>query len=273
VETSIKLATPRSGVQRLHWVDGRPVTKEQGQIVSAWQSPEKGAPKRVVIRCDGVLSDEAATRDAQGQLTTAGFPCAVLEVRYTIGGLTKKVLVDALSQSALAVWAESVDVEPVWDMRRIARIADSIAPCQEQLLAATANSNQGVGDTGVADARWLDAIHQDFDEGEGDPEWSIHPIPEGARGVRILNAKIGGTIVSLQDAAEQIIFSADSFPRLPNGAVEYFIDDDTVPPTSIIIVPTVARFLFLAFNSGTIATFDSPAWIEWIMAPATLPGN
>lgn len=272
-ETSRGLAAPRSGVQRLHWVDGRPVTSEQGQIVSAWQSPEKGAPKRVVIRCDGVLVDEAATRDAQHQLATPGFPCAVLEVRYTIGGLTKKVLVDALSQSALSVWAESVDVEPVWDTRRIARIADSIAPCQEQLLAATANSNQGVGDTGIADARWLDAIHQDFDEGEADPEWSIHPVPEGARGVRLLNAVIDGDVVLLNTITERIEFSADSFQQRPNGVIEYFVGSGGVPSTSIIIVPACSRFLFIGFNSGTIETFESPAWIEWIMAPATLPGN
>jgi len=270
VETSIRLATPRSGVQRLHWVDGRPVTKEQGQLVAAWQSPEKGAPKRVVIRCDGVLSDDAATRDAQGQLTTAGFPCAVLEVRYTIGGLTKKVLVDAGGQSALTVWAESVDVEPIWDTRRIARIADSIAPCQEQLLGATINSDWIHGDSGPSDARWLDAIHQDIDEGEGDSEWSIHPIPEGARGVRFLDALVGGAMFSVPGATEVIAWSADTFSQYPNGAVQFNTNGAT--DTSILIVPAGARWLFLSFQSGTIATFDVPSWIEWIMAPATLSG-
>ena len=276
METSKKLTVPRSGVQRLRWVDGAPLTQEQGQLIAAWQTPEVGAPKRAVVRCDGVLVEPAATLDTFGRLATPGFPCAVLQVRYTIGGLIKQTLVDAINQSALPVWAESVDVEPVWDTRRIARLAAQsvpIAPSKEQLLAATINSNQGVGDTGVADARWLDVIAQDVDEGEGDPEWSIHPVPEGARGVRILNAMIDDTPVELVDNASQIVFSALPFDQRPNGAIEYFINGGSIPSsTSIIIVPPCARYLFIGLNSGTITTFDSPAFIEWIMAPATLPG-
>ncbi len=277
--TSRKLAVPRSGVGRLTRVDDLPVDKELGQIIAAWQTEERSSdqpgqgynvPKRVVIRCDGVLVDQASARDAQHQQTSPGFPCAVLEIRYTIGGLTKKVLVDALSQSALTVWAESVDVVPVWDERRLARLEDSIAPCLEQLLAAAINSDEIHGDSGPADARWLDVIHQDFDEGEGDPEWSIHPIPEGARGMRFLNALISGDNTSVADTTLFVAWSADTFDNYPNGLVQLNINGATT--TSIVIVPTVARYLFLAFPSGTIASFDVPAWIEWIMAPATLPG-
>lgn len=277
--TSRKLAAPRSGIQRLSRVDELPVDSQLGMIIAAWQTDERSSdvpgqgynvPKRVVIRCDGVLVDQASARDAQHQQTAPGFPCAVLEIRYTIGGLTKKVLVDAGGQSALTVWAESVDVVPIWDERRIARIADSIDPCLEQLLGAAINSDEIHGDSGAADARWLDAIHQDVDEGEGELEWSIHPIPEGARGMRFLNALLDEDNLSVADATTFVAWSADKFDDYPNGLVQLNINGATT--TSIVIVPTVARYLFLAFPSGTIGQFDVPAWIEWIMAPATLPG-
>lgn len=262
--TSRKLATPRSGVQRLRRVNSKPVTSELSQLVAAWQTEEPGAPKRCVVRCDGILVKQT---DESG---SAAFPCACLSVRYTIGGLTKEVLVDALSQSALTVWAESIDVEPVWDDRRISRLAaQSVTPASEQLLGAAINSNAGAGDVGAADARWLDVLNVDV-TGEDDSEWSIHPIPEGARGVRFLNALASGANLSTADTATIIAFSADSFPSYPTGLVELAIDGIT--DQSIIIVPACARFLFVKFPAGTIAGFDVPSWIEWILAPSTLPG-
>lgn len=262
--TSRKLATPRSGVQRLRRVDGKSVTAELSQLVAAWQTEEPGAPKRCVIRCDGYTNKQT---DEDGN---AGFPCACLSVRYTIGGLTKSVLVDAIGQSALTVWAESIDVEPVWDERRIARLAaQSVAPWSEQTLAAAINSDSSGGDYGAADARYLDVLNVDSTD-DDDNEWSIHPIPEGTRGVRFLNALVGGANYETADKANFIAFSADTFPNYPVGLIELAINGES--DQSIIIVPACARFLFIQFPSGTVGSFDTPAWIEWVMAPNTLPG-
>src|SRR5262245_19509654 len=111
--TGRKLAIPRAGAGILKLTEGKQLSGERGVTCAAWQTEEQnkdGAqpiPKRVVIRCDGTLKDQRGTTQA------AGYPCAVLEIRYAIGGLEKSVLVDAGGQSALTVWAQSVDVTPV----------------------------------------------------------------------------------------------------------------------------------------------------------------
>lgn len=269
MDTSARLATPRSGSKRLNWADG-PVPNEQDLMIAAWQTTEKGAPKRCVIRCDGKLEDQAASRNAQGKLLTAGFPCAVLAVRYTIGGITQQVLVDAGGQSALTVWAESIDVVPVWDTRRIKRISNYIEPCLAQTLAATINSGVDAGDTGPSDARWLDAIASDATTGDAGKEWSIHPIPAGARGFRFLDVLVAGVMTSVPGLTVDIVWSTDTFDQYPNGFVQCNTNGAT--DTSILIAPPLARYLFLSFPFNTLVTFDTPSFIEWIMAPATLPG-
>lgn len=266
--TSRKLAIPRSGVGRMTRLTGnKPVSGEQGVTIASWQSPERGAPKRVIIRCDGSIVKQLATTGV------GGFPCAVLAVRYTIGGLTKEVLIDAGGQSALTVWAESVDVTPVWDERRIARIDfGEDTCCEQQLLAAAISSDGDVGDTGIADARWLDAIHTDAQTGGGEfptTVWSIHPVPEGARGVRFLDGLVDGAMFSVPGATTIIAWSADTFDNYPNGLVQ--LNTNGATDTSILIVPTCARYLFLAFDE-VLPNFQTTAWLEWIMAPATLPG-
>lgn len=265
-ESGRKLVAPRTGSVYVNRVDGKAVDDEL-VIIAAWQSTEPKAPKRCVVRCDGKLASEVDNDDAPG------FPCAVLRVDYSIGGLSKRVLIDAINQSALVLWAESIEVLADWDTRRIARIAAyDRNPCKRQLLAAAINSDANIGDQGPADARWLDAlaVDQAGTEDPAVPEWSIHPVPEGARGVRFLNALAAGANVETANAAPFIVFSALQFASYPTGIVETVINGLT--DQSIIIVPPGSRYLFIAFPSGTIAGFDEPAWIEWIMSPNTLPG-
>jgi len=267
--TGRRLAVPRAGAGILKLKSGKQQSQERGVICAGWQTEEQnqdGAqpiPKRVVIRCDGVLKDQ------RGPTVNAGYPCGVLEIRYAIGGLERTVLVDAVQQSALTVWAQSVDVTPVWDDRRIERLANLNAqPCREQLLGAAINSSQGAGDMGPADARWLDVINADSDDET--TEFSIHPIPNGARGLRFLDTLVSGVMTSVPALTSMIAWSADTFDNFPVGCVQFNTNGAT--DTSILIAPPLARFLFLGFPSGTLTTFDLPSFIEWIIAPATLYG-
>lgn len=262
-ESSRKLVTPRTGSKTLDRVDGKAVN-DQLVMIAAWQSTEAKAPKRCVVRVDGKIVNQLAEDG------TAGFPCAVARVDYAIGGMSKSVYVDCQSQSALVLWCESLEVLAYWDERRVTRLATANAlPCQKQTVAAAVNSEANVGDTGPADARWLDMLAADIDDGEA--EWSIHPIPEGARGVRFLNALSGGANVRTADVSTLIVFSACTFDKYPAGIVETAINGFT--DQSVILVPPAARYLFIEFPNATISSFDEPAWIEWIMAPNTLFGG
>jgi hypothetical protein len=121
---------------------------------------------------------------------------------------------------------------------------------------------------GPADARWLDVINVDDDDET--TEFSIHPIPDGARGVRFLDTLVNGVMYSTLGATQLVAWSADTFDNFPIGVVQ--VNANTAADTGILIVPPLARFLFIAYPSGTISTFDIPAFIEWIIAPATLDG-
>jgi hypothetical protein len=237
---------------------------DQLVIIAAWETKEHKAPKRCVVRIDGII------RDQLDESKAPGFPCAMVSVQYSIGGLARRVLIDAVNQSALVVWAESIEVLAAWDERRVTRLAaQSVKPCREQQVAAAINSDETVGDTGPADARWLDVLNADSTTDT--VEWSIHEIPTGARGVRFLNALVSGANFETANKANFIAFSADTFASYPAGLVELAIDDLT--DQAVVIVPTGARYLFIQFPSGTVASFDEPSWIEWIMAPATLFGG
>lgn len=261
-KTSVPLAVPRTGVGWLHWNAGKRDSNERGRLIAAWQTPEKGAPKRVVIRTDGII-----TEDADG----GGIPCGVLAIRYTIGGLKRQVLVDPLKQNALVVWAESVDVEPVWDDRRINRLAQySVNPCNVQQVAAAISSSGEHGDSGAADARWIDVLALD-ETLDDDTEWSVHPIPDGARGVRFLNALVNDANFATADQATKILFSSTKFANLPTGVIETAIDGIT--DQSIILVPSGAQFMFVQFPAGTFDSFDTAPWVEWMLSPSTLFGG
>lgn len=263
-QTSRKLVTPRTGTQTLHRVDGAAVQDEL-VMIAAWQSTEAKAPKRCVVRCDGNFKTQL---DEDG---APGFPCAVLRIDYSIGGLSRRVLIDAVGQSALVLWAESIEVLANWDERRITRLATADRhPWAEQAVAASINSDATVGDVGAADARWLDMLSNDAGT-DDHPEWSIHEIPAGARGVRFLNALVGGANVATASLADFIVFSADSFDNYPTGIVETAINGFT--DQSVIMVPPGARYLFVEFPGGTIASLDEPTWIEWIFSPNSLFGG
>lgn len=263
-ESSRKLSTPRTGSQILTRVNGKAVETEL-ILIAAWQSTEPRCPKRCVVRCDGLC------RTTKNEVGGSGFPCGVLLVDYTIGGLSKSVLVDAQCQSALVLWAESIEVRAAWDERRVTRLATvDRLPWASQSVAASINSDANLGDQGPADARWLDMLAVDA-TGDDDDEWSIHPIPEGARGVRFLNALASGANVETADTATLIVFSADMFASYPTGIVETAIDGLT--DQAVVMVPAGARFLFVQFPAGTIAGFDEPSWLEWVMSPNSLFGG
>jgi len=244
------------------------------ELIAAWKTPEQGegsdgnrtAPKRVVVRVDGYVSDQHDINGSQG------FPCAMVQVIYRVGGFTREVLVDAVNQSALVVWAETVEVKSIWDKRRIARLAAfefdeesaPVLPCISQDIACAISAWHD-GDTGAADARWLDMIA--IDATTDTLEISTHVVPNGARGVRFLNGLTTAFVpVRLANLAQFIVFATG-----PNGG---FIEsvDNGLTDQSTIAVPVCAKMLSIAFPLGTLATCASPVWLEWIMAPATV-GN
>lgn len=259
-----QLAIPRSGSAQVNLdANNRPIL---GQLITfaAWENPEReenaqgGIPKRMVVRLDGHITS-----------TDDGFPIFVSKVRYSIGGYVREVLVDSVNQSALVVWAESIDVTAHFDKHRFDRMISQKDPSNAQILAASISGCE-CGDVGPADARYLDMIAVDF-HGEEDPtEWSLHRIPHGARGLRFLDAIVAGNMFSVPGATDAILWSADNFDVFPGGFVQANTNGAT--DTSILIVPPVAKWLFLRFPAGTIASFQAPSWIEWIIAPNTLPG-
>jgi hypothetical protein len=264
VITGTKLVAPRTGSQIVNRLDGKAVN-DQLVIIAAWETKEHKAPKRCVVRIDGII------RDQLDESKAPGFPCAMVSVQYSIGGLARKLLVDCVGQSALVLWAESIEVLAAWDERRVTRLAEySVKPCREQQVAAAINSDETVGDTGPSDARWIDVLALD-ELGEFSEEWSIHPIPNGARGVRFLNALAGGANVRTANLSTQILFSSSQWANRPTGVVETAINGFT--DQSVIIVPAGAIYMFVQFPAGTFATFDTAPWVEWIMAPNTLFGG
>lgn len=259
--TTRKLALRPCGVGQMTWPK---VTGQEGVTLAAWQTPELDIPKRVVVRIDGVINNALDT-DGNG-----GFPCAVARVDYTQGGMSKSVLVDP--QSSLPVHAQSIEVTPVWDQRRIDRLAVlDLAlkkPCKSQNIAAAMSVGDDSGDTGPADARYLDVIK--VDASDDTTEWSVHPIPNGCRGFRFLDTLVDDEMVSVPGLTSIIALSVQPFSRYPSGVIQ--LNDGGVTDTSILITPAHAAYLFLGFPTNTIATFDIPAWVEFIMGLETLPG-
>lgn len=260
--SSRQLAIPRSGSGVIE------LGKEarDGITIAAWQTPEKGTPKRCVVRVDGLIKDNAATNNPDGSIATYGFPCAVLLIRYTTGGFVREVMVDAVTQSALTVWAESIDVTITFDKRRIARLLKQTAPvtpCLAQMLAS-AISGCECGDTGAADARYLDVLAVDSDDGTS--ETVILPVPNGARAVRDMATIIAGVQTDWSSLLTRAYFTCNP----PAAGLVGFIGLAGIIDPSLATVPVNSKFLILVFPTGTIATFDVPTFVEWIMAPATM---
>jgi len=264
------LAVPRSGVSRMVVSPEGLLSREE--LIAAWKTPEQGdgsngnrtAPKRVVVRIDGYISDQ---HDVNGD---TGFPCAMVQVIYRVGGFTREVLIDAVNQSALVVWADTIEVKTIWDRRRIERLAAftlddepaPVLPCVSQDIACAISAWHD-GDAGPADARWLDTIS--VDAATDLIEVSLHQVPNGARGVRFLNGiDSSGNPVRLANVAKSITFSS-----APSGG---FIEsvDNGLTDQSTIAVPVCAGYLTIVFPLGTLASSIFPVWLEWIMAPGTV---
>lgn len=258
MSSSVALAIPRTGCQRL--TDGG--QSKECITFAAWQSPQDKTPKRVVIRVDGLVNDY---KDADGN---TGFPCGVVKVSYAIGGLNKEVLLDCLTQSALVVWANSVEVAAYRDTNRIAALAPySIKPCADQTVAAAISACE-CGDTGLADARYLDVVPLTT-EGSGNIQSFFYAIPAGARVVRLLpGAKQSDTVLNEVQWGGGVFFTAND-PR--KAGVIGLIESRDVTTRTAYTIPANARFLALNSNdSGDIAELVTPPFIEWIMAPASV---
>lgn len=258
--SSRKLAIGRSGSSPLDFPEDGNIPDrgfaEQEITYAAWQTPETGVPKRVVVRCDGNVVANASS----------GFPCGVNLIRYTVGGYNREVLIDATNQSSLVVWAETVDVTARWDRRRMARLNGGV-PAPQQIVAASISACD-CGDTGIGDGRWLDALAVDGTASDPDIEISVHKVPNGARGVRFLNGlDTDGNLVRMANTALKVLF-VTSADNAPIEAVNNGVTDQ-----SIITVPVVADQLVITFPLGTLENLESVAWIEWFMAPAMLPGS
>lgn len=268
MQSSRQLSIPRSGTStRLLYSEI--ADRAKLTTFAAWQTPEKGTPKRVVIRLDGEASGD-------------GYPCAVATVRYSIGGLTREVDVDCAGQSALVVWADSVDVTAKWDTRRIARIAayseGGVQPASWQSLAASISAGADAGDQGAADARYLDVIRPDIEIPQEGGFLSLHPIPFGARGLRFLDGYASGAVISTPELASFIAFTAQpliagTLPSAPqNGVIEYVTNGAT--DTSLIIVPSCAKQLWFMYAfPNAISDLAAPAFIEWILSPNSVPNG
>lgn len=264
-----KLAIKRTNGIRLKLRDSGTPDPGQEIMIAGWQSEQHGVPMRCVVRVDGKIQGPAPVDDNDFNV---GYPCAVLKVDYSIGGMVRTTLIDAVNQSALVVWAESIEVVAVWDRRRIDRLesfysgleSTNPGPCLEQLLACAISVS--TGDTGAADARYLDVVAWDNSEAGQ----SVHPIPPGARGVRLLNASdTTGTAVLISDALTAVKWGNER-----NGEVPYIHQEDIecLDCGCVLDVPAGTGYLTLdlAPPAGPVVTLASPFFIEWILAPGSI---
>lgn len=252
------LSVARTGGTILKRSDAGKSVATAETIIAEWQCPVTNTPERCVIRCDGRLQDKEPV----------GYPCGVLRIDYSIGGFqVQTCYIDCVNQSALVVWANSIEVIPVWDERRIERLAaffnglevENPGIISEQKVAASIT----VEDTGVADARWLDVITFN----NTDDATSIHPIPPGARGCRFLNSTLSGSgdIAPISDYLTRIRWAATA-----DDSTTFNIHQDAVPSDSCALdVPAGTTHLFLDFTAID-ATLTTPFWVEWIMSPVSL---
>jgi hypothetical protein len=211
----------------------------------------------MVVRVDGLIKNAL---DSQG---ASGFPCGVALVRYTIGGLTREIMVDAVTESGLTVWAESIDVTAVRDEVRIARLAASVSgavlPCTEQAIAA-AISGCECGDTGFTNARYLDMVNLvDSDAAQV----VAFKVPPNARVLRLLN--------TLDNAGAVLDWFGSHVIGLQFWAIAPGVGliEAVKPPKASVAVPADARFMTFNVNATGSDTAEQPIWVEWIMGTAT----
>lgn len=252
-------AIPPTGCQRL--TNGG-LSKEL-LTFAAWQSPDLTVPKRVVIRCDGLENDY---RDADG---APGFPCGVAIVRITIGGLTKEVKVDCLTQSALVVWANSVDVTAHRDEARVTALAAwNVKPAANQTIAAAISSACDCGDSGSADARYLCPV--DLNPEADQPQFLVFEVPHSARLLRLLPGASSAPALVDWSAGGVVYFSAND-PIKTSSLVGMIEAADATSTRRTFTVPANARFMVLVIPAGeALATLDQIPWLEWVLAPSSV---
>jgi hypothetical protein len=259
------------------------VDKAQDQeiTIAAWQTEETGVPHRCVVRCDGWIQQRIG--NLAQNLTETGFPCGVLRVDYSIGGYQRSVMVEAVNQSALVVWAETIEVSKVWRRDRINTLSNWFETvkgggegnpwpglCISQRVGTAISLDDRGGDTGEADARSWDIIpFTNIDP--PDPQPFIFEIPAGARALRLLNGTDdSGGLVPFSDFLTTIAWINNpnllSAPALGQSAVY----QDKVPTdTCALEVPPNATHLLLAYTVDTLETeMAMPFIIEWVLAPA-----
>lgn len=243
-------------------------------VIAAWQTPDTGVPKRIVVRCDGRVNN---VKDADGN---PGFPCGVLLVRYTIGGLTREVKVDCLSESALTVWAESVDVQAYRDDARIAALAafpwGPLKPCSKQVVTVAISP---AGDTGHADARYLDAllIPPATEEGDDFDVWLA--VPPNARLLRLLpnvsgeDGDASATVIDWVANVSYLLWTVSGQRGGNATAIEAVMPYDGSMTQTVFTVPADAQWVKVRMSGGFYEQVNQtvgPIFAEWIMAPATV---
>lgn len=236
-------------------------------ILAGWQTYERGVPHRCVVRCDGWVQDSRGHIDQR----KVGFPCAVLQVDYAIGGWNKSVRIDAVNQSALVVWAESIEVRQVWDTTRIARLESfyeiSANTWPGACLAQRVAAGITVDDCGPADARYWDIMPFANGGVKGDITETLLEIPLGARAIRMLNGSANdGSIIPFNDLLTRIAWTDDARTLGGEHAIIY---QDTIPSDSCCIdVPPVATHVKLQYTTDNLGSEPAtPFIVEWIISP------
>jgi hypothetical protein len=283
MSTGRQLAQGPSGVGRLVLTpEGNPDQKRE-TMIACWQGVDRAIPQRLIVRCDGHIQD---WRDFEG--VNMGYPCAVLRVDYSIGGYQiggaggvavgsnapamRTLFVDAVNQSALTIWATSVEVVPVWDRRRISRLAafydqlesGSGNPCKQQHLAVAISAC----DYGPGNARWLDVVSFLNESEVENNGLSIHPVPPGARACRLLNAtRSDGSIFEITDVLTAVQWA--TFPNPDEPSSTNYVHQDT-PSHCALDVPATASHLFLRFEDEADVNQVTPFWVEWILSPEAI---
>jgi hypothetical protein len=185
-------------------------------------------------------------------------------------------MVEAVNQSALVVFAESIEVTKVWDRERIERLETWYAEqgdewagmCITQRVAAAITLELG-GD--IADARRWDIVPFTNLGEDGDITPFTFEIPAGARAIRFLDGNDGtGELIPFNDFLVNIGWAnatAEVFAGTPGPQVVVY--QDRVPTDSCALdVPPNATHIVLAYETTAMEeNLALPFIIEWVIMP------
>ena len=253
----------------------------QEVAIAGWQTAEHGVPHRCVVRCDGWIQQVIGNLASgnPGFQSEHGFPCGVLRVDYSIGGYQRSVMVECINQSALVVWAESIEVTKLWNRPRFDTLQewftvtgdDFPGMCINQRVAAAISLDDRGGDTGEADARYWDIIPFNNTEASASDASYLFEIPAGARALRLLDGSDNGVLIPFDTYLTGIGWATTAKPAaLVTAGPMGILYQDKVPTDSCALeVPPNATHLILAYTpvaEGPMPTL--PFLIEWVLAPA-----